>query len=284
VTHPLTGQAVAPRPLFGVAREITAEVDPREVLVEWMLADEQSYFAQVAANRIWAELMGVGLVEPVDDLRATNPPSNAKLLSALADEFRKSGYDQKALIRTIATSFVYQLSSIPNDRNASDSRNYSRHYRQRLRAETLLDAVCDVTGLPESYDAMPPGSRAVELWTHRIDSLFMDAFGRPDPNQDPPCERRPDATVVQALHLMNAPGMHEKVTSDQGRAAKLAASDRPAADVIEELYLAAYARYPTEDELSVTTPLFGDTSQTRRAAAEDLLWSLLNTPVFLIKD
>ena len=101
------------------------------------------------------------------------------------------------------TSYVYGLSSLPNERNQSDTRNYSRHYRQRLRAETLLDAVCDITGVPESFSAMPAGSRATQLWTHRVDSLFLDAFGRPDPNQDPPCERTGDTTMVQALHLMN---------------------------------------------------------------------------------
>jgi hypothetical protein len=140
-------------------------------------------------NRVWADLMGRGIVDPVDDLRATNPPSNPELLEALAQNFRTNRYDLKKLIRTITTSYAYQLSTTPNESNAADLRNYSRHYRQRLRAEVLLDMVCDITGIPERFEAMPPGSRAMELWTVRSQSLFLDSFGRPDPNQDPPCER-----------------------------------------------------------------------------------------------
>ena len=219
VKHPLTGETLEPKPLFGKAPEIKPDDDPRDALAEWLLSPENHFFAEVQANRIWADLMGRGLVEPVDDIRDTNPPSNPALLKALGDEFRRLGFDQKKLLRTIMTSHVYELSSLPNERNVTDTRNYSRHYRQRLRAEVLLDAVCDITEVPENFPGMPPGSRAMEIWTHRVNSLFLDAFGRPDPNQDPPCERTPDTTVVQALHLMNAPNLHAKVTSDQGRCA-----------------------------------------------------------------
>ena len=167
------------------------------------------------ANRVWADLMGRGLVEPVDDLRATNPPSNAALLEALGKDFEEEGYDLKKLIRRIATSYVYGLSSSPTERNIADTRNYSRYYRGRLRAEVLLDAVTEITGVPESFDAMPPDSSAKLIWTHRVDSLFLDAFGRPDPNQDPPCERTGDTSIVQALHLMNSEKLSRKITSDQ---------------------------------------------------------------------
>ena len=198
------------------------DADPREALARWMTAPENPYFARVIVNRVWAEIMGRGIVDPVDDLRATNPPSNGPLLDALADDFRRHGYDLKHLIGTILASSVYALSSEPNDRNVADTRNFSRHYRQRLRAEVLLDAISDVTGVPDTFAAAPPGSRASAIWTHRVPSLFLDTFGRPDPNQDPPCERTGDTSVVQALHLMNAPELHKKVTSDAGRAARLA--------------------------------------------------------------
>ncbi len=217
VQHPLTGETLEPKPLFGGRAEIKPGNDPREALAEWLLSPDNHFFAEVQANRLWGDLMGRGLVEPVDDIRDTNPPSNPALLKALGDEFRRLGFNQKKLLRTIMTSHAYELSSLPNERNVTDTRNYSRHYRQRLRAEALLDAVCDITDVPESFPGMPPGSRAMEIWTHRVNSLFLDAFGRPDPNQDPPCERTPDTTVVQALHLMNAPNLHAKVTSDQGR-------------------------------------------------------------------
>jgi hypothetical protein len=146
----------------------------------------------------------------------------------------------------------------------------------------LFDAICDVTEVPEAFEAMPPGSRAVELWTHRVDSLFLDAFGRPDANQDPPCERTPDTTMVQALHLMNAPGLHNKVASDTGRAARLAKGDQPPAAIVEELYLACYSRSPTSEELAATTALFS--TGERRSIVEDLLWALINSPEFVFKD
>jgi hypothetical protein len=236
------------------------------------------------ANRIWADLMGRGIVEPVDDLRATNPPANAELLKALGDDFRESGYDLKHLIRRIATSHVYALSSLPVERNVVDTRNHSRYYRQRLRAEVLLDSASQITGVPESFEAMPPGTLAKEIWTHRIGSIFLDAFGRPNENQDPPCERTPDTTIVQALHLMNSRNLHRKTTSDEGLAARLAKSERPPAEVVTELYLSVYSRFPTDEELALTTALFEKDGANRRYVTEDLLWALLNTPEFVFKN
>jgi hypothetical protein len=233
---------------------------------------------------VWADLMGRGLVEPVDDLRATNPPSNAPLLKALGEDFRASGYDLKKLIRRIATSYVYGVASLPNERNLVDTRNHSRHYRDRLRAEVMLDSVSAITGVPESFEAMPPGSRAKDLWTHRIDSTFLDAFGRPDPNQDPPCERNVESTVVQVLHLMNSENLYQKVTSDKALPAKLAATEQTPEQIAEELYLWAYARRPDDQEKEVARTLFATEGVTRRQAAEDLLWALINTPEFVYKD
>lgn len=284
VKHPVTGQVLPPRPLFGKAREIEPEGDPREVLADWMTAPENPFFARVIVNRVWADLMGRGIVDPVDDLRATNPPSNGPLLDALAKDFREQGYDLKKLLRRIMTSHVYGLSSRPTERNAADTRNYSRHYRQRLRAEVLLDAVCDVTGVPETFSAMPAGSRATQLWTFRSQSVFLDSFGRPDPNQDPPCERTSETTVVQALHLMNSPNVQRKITSDTGRAAILAAQAKTDDGMIEELYLACYSRLPDDGERAACRKIIGKAGATRRQAAEDILWALVNTPEFFVKD
>ena len=283
VKHPLTDETMQPRPLFGEAIATEADEDPRIALAEWITSPENPFFAQTMANRVWADLMGRGLVEPVDDLRATNPPTNPELLAALGDHFSNSGYDIKQLIRAIATSNTYGLSSMPNERNVVDTRNFSRHYRQRLRAEVLLDSVSQITGVPEQFDAMPPGSSAKEVWTHRVGSLFLDAFGRPDPNQDPPCERTSDSTVVQTLHLMNSPRLHGKVTSDSGRAAELAESERTPAEIVRELYLWTYNRPPDEEELQIATELY-DNEADRRQTTEDLLWALLNTAEFVYKD
>jgi hypothetical protein len=284
VRHPVTNQVLPPRPLFGQAAASGAERDRREVLADWVVSADNPYFARVLVNRVWADLMGRGLVEPVDDLRATNPPSNGPLLDALAKDFRKGGYDLKKLLRTIMSSYVYGLSSVPNERNVADTRNYSRHYRQRLRAEVLLDAVSDITAVPEVFDAMPPGSRAMELWTVRAQSVFLDSFGRPDPNQDPPCERTSDPTVVQALHLMNSPNLHHKVTDNAGRAAQLAASSKSPEEIVDELYAWVYSRKPTDAERADCIQLFREKGVSRRQAAEDLLWALLNTPEFIFKD
>lgn len=284
VKHPVTGAVLPPRPLFGEAPPIGEGDDPREALAVWMTSEQNDYFCQVIANRIWADLMGRGLVEPVDDLRATNPPSNAPLLAALGKHLRDQKFDLKQLLRAIATSHVYSLSSRPNERNVSDTRNHSRRYRTRLRAEVLADAFADITGVPESFDAMPAGSRATQLWTHRIQSTFLDTFGRPDPNQDPPCERLGEGSVTQSLHLMNAPDLFRKVTSDEGRAAKLAASELPPGKIVEELYLLCYGRLPAADEVALGQQVFSAEGVTRRQATEDLLWSLLNTPEFVFND
>jgi hypothetical protein len=219
----------------------------------------------------------------VDDLRATNPPSNPALLDALANEYRRVKFDPKALIRTIMTSHVYGLSSVPNETNVADTRNYSRHYRTQLRAETLLDAITDLTGTAENFSGMPVGSRAVEMWTYRTDSTFLDVFGRPDANLDPPCERAVDATMVQALHLMNADNLQRKIHADDGLAARLAASERPPAEVVTELYLTVYSRPPTAEELQAGTALFSDDAL-RRQTTEDLMWAMVNSPEFVVKN
>jgi hypothetical protein len=283
VKHPRTGETLAPKPLFGEAPPREAQGDLRDVLAEWLTSKENPFFARVIVNRVWADLMTRGIVEPVDDLRESNPPSNIALLETLAARFRDDGYDLKKLIRVITTSYVYGLSSRPGKRNVADTRNYSRHYRQRLRAEVLLDAVCDITGVPEKFSAMPAGSRAAELWTHRSKSTFLDTFGRPDPNQDPPCLRIDETTVVQALHLMNSPRLHEKVTRDGSRAAQLAASGREPREIVEELYLLVYSRLPTASESRDGAERI-EKASTPREAVEDLLWALLNTPEFVFKD
>ncbi len=284
VKHPVTGKVMLPRQLLGQAAETAEDRDPRQVLADWVTAPENPTFAKVIANRVWADLMGRGLVEPVDDLRATNPPTNGPLLDALADDFRKNGHDLKQLIRTITTSYVYGLSSLPSADNAGDTRNYSRHARHRLRAEVLLDAVTDITGVPETFAAMPPGSRAMEVWTARSPSVFLDSFGRPDLNQDPPCERTTDTSVVQALHLMNAPNLQRKVASDDGRAVRLAASTMSAQEIVDELYLLVYSRYPTDEEKKACVRRFEKPGANRRQVTEDLMWALLNTPEFVFND
>jgi hypothetical protein len=284
VRHPITSEVLKPTPLFGKPLDIPEGDDPRADFVAWATSPDHPTFARVGANRIWAELFGIGIVDPVDDMRATNPPSNPALLDELANEFRRYGYDQKKLLKTIFLSHVYGLSSLPNTTNSGDNRNFSRHYRQRLRAETLLDAIADVTHTSIEMEGMPAGSRAMEVWTHRASSDFLDAFGRPDPNQDPPCERTPESTVVQALHLMNAPDLQRKIAADGGRAGELANGTKPPSEIVEELYLSAYSRTPDESEKSALVAEFERPGTDRKTMVEDLLWSLINSPEFVYKD
>jgi hypothetical protein len=274
---------VSPKTLTGPRLELAPADDPREVLARWMTAPENPYFARVMANRVWRELMGQGLVEPVDDIRATNPASNGPLLESLASDFRKQGYDIKKLVRKIMTSRVFALGTTPGERNVGDLKNFSRYYRERLRAEVLLDAVNDVLDVEEPFTAMAPGSRATQLWTYRASSLFLDTFGRPDPNLDPPCERTADCTTPQVLHLMNSPALNRKLVLDSARPAKLAASAESNEKIVEEAYLLAYSRFPTPAERKVALDIL-PSQGSRRLAVEDLFWALLNTPEFLFVD
>lgn len=280
VRHPLTGEIMQPRPLWG-DQSVTAEhPDPRVSFAQWLTGLDNQRFAEAAANRVWGELFGVGIVDPVDDIRATNPPSNPALLTALGEEFQRVGFDQKQLLKTITMSATYALSSLPNQTNSDDHRNFSRRYRRPLRAEVIADAIADVTGVTDRIDGMPPESRTMQMWTFRARSETLDAFGRPDPNQDPPCERLPESTMGQALHLMNAPQLQSKLADSAGLAARLAVSESTARELIRAVYLTVYSRYPTNQEVAVLEPLFEDPERSRQLILEDLLWSLLNTPEF----
>ncbi len=281
--HGRTGELVSPKTLTGQAYDPKSGIEPRDALMQWMTESSNPYFAKVMASRVWFELMGQGLVDPVDDLRATNPASNELLLEFLANHFRAQGYDIKQLIRKITASYVFGLGSTPVERNVTDIKNFSRYYRQRMRAEILLDAVNDVLGTQEDFAAMPVGSRATQLWTFRSSSVFLDTFGRPDANQDPPCERTYDSTTPQVLHLMNSPALNTKISLDAGRPAKLAASEMSNSQVVEEAYLLTYCRLPTTEEKQVALTSF-PASGDRRAAVEDLFWVLFNTPEFYFVD
>ena len=282
VKHPVTGQVMKPKAPDAPPADIASGRDPREALAEWLTRPDNPFFAKAAANRVWAELMGRGIVDPVDDFRVSNPPSNGPLLDALAADFAKHDYDLKHLIGTIMRSRAYQLSSIPTERNVADTRNFSRWYRRRPSAEVLLDAVSDLTGVAEPLPGLAPDARAVRSWTYRAESNFLDAFGRPNPSADPPCERERSGGVVQALHLMNSARVMEKISHPSGQAAALAGSQRSPEEIVTELYLAAYARHPTPDELTVATGAFKADGATRQSATEDVLWALINSAEFVL--
>lgn len=282
VKHPISGESLAPEPLYDASHQLD-ETDPRQTFANWLTSTENDYFAQVQVNRLWAALMGRGLVEPVDDLRSTNPATNPQLLEALAKDFQNSGYDQKHILKTIALSHVYSHQSQPTSSNASDRVNYSRHYRHRVRAEVLLDAIADFTETTPSMQAMPPGARANQVWTTRVDSVFLDTFGRPNENQDPPCERTPDSTMTQSLHLMNSRELDSRIRNPEGRAARLAKSEESTEQIVEELYLAAFTRFPTATESEFAVKLVKQ-SESKQSGIEDLMWAMINAPEFSIQD
>ncbi len=281
VKHPVTGEVMKPRAPDSPQRDISADADPRRALVDWMCRPENPFFARAIANRIWSQFMGRGIVDPVDDFRASNPPSNEPLLDWLAHDFIAHHYDLKHLMRTIMRSRTYQLSSIPNEHNIKDTKNFARAYRRRLPAEVLLDAVCDVTGAREQFDGLPAGSRAVETWNHKLGSEFMDAFGRPNSSAECPCERDSKPSVVQVLHLMNSSKLQSKIANAEGRARKLAESSKTEPELIEDLYLSTLSRRPTTDELQTAGKAFAADGATRKTAFEDLMWALINSAEFV---
>ena len=281
VKNPVSGEVMKPRPPDGLPKEIPADIDPRVELAGWMTRSDNPFFAKAIANRIWGEFFGRGVVEPVDDFRASNPATNEPLLNALAQELIRYNYDLKRLMRFILSSHVYQLSSLPNENNLTDTRNFSRAYRRRLPAETLLDAVNDITGIPDKFNGLPAGSRAFAAWTYKIDSEFMDAFSRPNSSTDCPCERDRNTSVVQALHLMNSKRLQSKLADDKGRVKELADSKKTPEEIVKALYLLTYNRQPSTDELAVAMRAFEGEKVTRRTATEDVLWALLNSAEFV---
>jgi hypothetical protein len=281
IEHPVTKVSLKPRPPADKEIPIAESQDPRAVLADWMTNPKNPHFAHAIVNRVWSSFMGRGVVDPVDDFRASNPPTNPALLDWLAADFVQHGYDLKHLMRTIMRSQIYRLSSLPNETNASDLKNYSRSYRRRLPAETLLDAVCAVTEVKETFSGMPPDALAKQTWNHKLESQFMDAFGRPNSSAECPCERDAKPSVVQALHLMNSNKLQEMLVSAKGRVARLAKSDAKPEQIIEELYLACFARLPDAEEQKLALSAFTAKDATRQTAVEDVLWSLLNSAEFV---
>jgi len=277
---PLTGTLVATRPLGGVSPESMDRGDPRVHLAEWMTAPQNPWFSRLIANRLWKHFLGRGLVEPEDDLRTTNPATNEPLLQYLAEQVVATGYDLKAMMKLIVSSRVYQLSSEPNETNYGDVQNYSHYYVKRLPAEVLLDAICDVTDVPEQFPGLPAQTRAIELWNNRLPSYFLEIFGRPERKSPCECGRSSQPTMAQALHLMNAPEIERKIHHPEGRVSRMVRNQSDPNQILEEICLAALGRFPTEREKHAARLLLGS-GDTDQESVEDLLWTFLNSYDFL---
>lgn len=275
--HPRTGELVPAQALGAVPASFTAVHDRRVVLADWMTARDNPFFAKAIVNRLWAHYFGKGLVEPIDDLRETNPASNEPLLMALAEHFVKSNFDLKALTRTMLNSRVYQLSSETNASNADDQQNFSHATYKALPAEVLLDAICQATGVPEKFNGWPEGIRAIQIWDNRMPSYFFRIFGRPVRASVCECERSNEPSIAQALHLLNSPEIMAKIQFRHGKARQLADSALSPPEIVDELYLGTLSRFPTDKERSVMLQVFSEAGSDRRTATEDVLWALLNS-------
>jgi hypothetical protein len=255
--------------------------DRRIGLADWMTKPDNPFFARNLSNRVWAWLLGRGLVDPVDDVRATNPPSNPELLDALAKFSVDNKYDVRKLILLITSSRIYQTSTVPNNTNEKDERNFSRAYFKRPDAEVLLDMACQALGVPEKFQGSPGISRAVQLWDSKARSEFLRLFGRPNRVTACECERTREPSVSQVLNLLNSSDIQAKLTHEGGTIARLIREQKDDGRLVEELYLIFYARFPTKDETEVGVKHLQKYVANRRAAAEDLAWALLNSTEFL---
>ncbi len=279
--HPKTGEEIRPTGLGGEPLAISPDDDPRTMLADWMSDPQNPFFAKALANRYWKHFFSRGLVDPEDDMRVTNPASNPELLDALAQNFVEYKYDLKHLVRTICTSQTYQLSAEPNAWNAKDKQNFSRYYPKRLNAEVLLDAIDQVTGAPSRFGGVPAGTRAVELPDNGFSSYFLTVFGKPESSSACECERSSEANLAQSLHLLNSGEIQGKLTNGAGLAAALGGdTTRPHLEKVRQLYLLAFSREPTEDELSIAVGHI-EKAENKRFAYEDIVWALVNTKEFL---
>jgi len=285
---------VRPAALITGPLDIAPDDDPRIALANWMSDRANPFFARTLVNRYWKHFFNRGIVEPEDDMRETNPPSNPELLDALAQHFIQSGYDLKALIRDMTRSQTYQLGAVPNHYNSADRQNFSRYYAKRLTAEVLYDSINEVARTPGTFPGMPAGTRAISLPDNSFNagSYFLTVFGRPESSSACECERTQEASLAQALHLLNAKDIQDKLSSDAGAAAKLAADPRSDEEKLRELYLAAYSRPPEAHEIELARahlekPRKGadgmplDAARSKRMGYEDILWAILNTKEFL---
>ena len=286
--HPRTGQPVYAHALETRMPDTHPQGDRRHVLADWLTGPTNRFFAQNIANRTWAHFLGRGLVEPIDDVRLTNPPSNPQLLDALAKHLVDNHFDLHTLIQTITTSNAYQRSTEANTTNQRDEQNYSRYLLKRLDAEVLLDAITDTTGVPEKFQGTPAGYRAVQLWDSQVPHDFLKLFGRPYRVSACACERAGEPTVGQILHVMNSPRIQKKIGHVGGRVAKLVRESTDNDYVIQELYLTFFNRFPTPSEHKTALAHFQQTrspnrsqNRSRTQAAEDLAWSMLNSLEFL---
>ena len=282
VTQPRTGKQMKVRLLLEGDVDVPADQDRRVVFANWLTNNSNPFFARSLSNRIWGHIVGKGIVNPVDDFRDSNPPSNPELLTYLADELLKSGFSSRHLIRTIMNSRVYQLSSQRNKYNADDEIYFSHATTRMLTAEQLLDSICAVTGQTEEFAGMPSGTKAVDLVDPPEGHKFLQVFGQPQRELPCECERSTDSNLSQALQLINGPTVHNKLRSDSGSVHQWIAGGKTDAEIIELLYLTALSRAPLPEEQQ-TSQAHIKSNEDRTRALEDIAWAVINSKEFLFQ-
>jgi hypothetical protein len=281
ITQPRTNEFLPPRPLDRSTLPLDAEDDPREQLADWMTSKANPLFPRAITNRVWKRFFAVGLVEPVDDLRATNPSTNEPLLKALSDDLVKHDFDLKHLMRTIVMSRTYALASDPLPTNASDRKFFSHYYPRRLPAEVLADALTQATGIPEAFEGYAVGLRAMQLPDPKVQSYLLDTFGRPERVTACACERSGEVTMPQVLHLINGESLNRRIADGDGRLAHLLRSGKPDREIADALFLATLARHPTGEQWRAVESALSGSTDGREAVFRDLLWALINAKEFL---
>jgi len=278
VNNPKTGRRMQPTPLEGPS--VDHPLDRRIALADWLTAKDNKLFAMNMVNRSTRFLLGRGLVEPVDDLRSTNPPTNPALMEALAKHFVDSGFNVKQLLRAIMVSRLYQLDSQPTATNAADSRFYSHYLVKRMTAEPLLDAIDQVSQSRTKFNNLPLGTRAIDLPDSEYPDHFLNTFAKPRRASVCECERSPDENLAQALHTLNGETIATKLADKKGRIARLIGENRTPEVILDELYLAALSRPPKPDEVVAGKEIVAAASSVQEGY-EDILWALMNSKYFL---
>lgn len=278
--NPRSNLDVKPTGLGAPPLDVPGYEDARHYLVDWMTARDNPFFAKALVNRYWAHFLSRGIVDPPDDMRVTNPPSNPQLLDALAKHFIDTNFNLKELVRVICKSSVYQLSSEPRPENRRDKQNYSSFYPRRLHAEVLYDAVNQVAGVPSTFGGVPQGTLAVQLPDNGFNDYFLTVFGKPEASSACECERSPEANLAQSLHLLNSNDIQGRLGNGTGRAATIARDTKlPDTEKITELYFWAFARPPRAEEMQFVRERVSK-YENQQQAYEDLLWAIFNTKEF----
>lgn len=280
--NPRSGQPQPPKFLGGAAPELPATMDRREAYAAWLTSAENPLFARGLVNRMWSYFFHRGIIEPVDDIRSTNPPINPALLDALTQDFVAHKFDVRHLMRRIVLSQTYQRTSVPNPANKDDEQNFSHAIPRRIPAEALLDSLVQASGVAENVGGAPGGFRAAQLPDATVQSTFLNLFGKPQRMEACECERDNSSNMLQALHFINGASILGRMQNPGARPTQLVNQKLPDDQLVTELFLWTLARNPTAEEQRLAAEFFASYGEKKAEAVQDMMWALLNSKDFLL--